>query len=307
MQDFKPKRPRPRRFWFRRRRQQAPAIRKSSPAALNTIPRRNASREGRLRRGLVALGALRLPRRIPGALVLTFGLLWLVPGTVANLWRIWDGPLTHVRVEGTEFLTPLQVAAAAGLRPGLALGGLDPLSVARRILEHPRIAQADVRRRFPGVLDVRIRERHPAALALLPGGGSALIDDERVVLERDPPPGQPELERLPRLLANGDSAVIGLRLSDEAVQSGLGLAQAIQKSGEMDGEAPRIDARDPFSWRVILPGGERELLLPARHAEAAWARFAESALALERASPGWRRADLRAAARQGVGWIALSR
>ena len=158
MQDYKPKRPRARGIFSRLRSRPVPSTRKSAGVAgLNPAAASRPSKPPLARRLAGALRALRLPKRIPGGLLLAAGLMWLVPGTITGLTRIWEEPLTHVRVEGAAILVPLQVAAAAGLQPGLPLGGLDPLTVAARVLSNPWVERADVRRIFPGRMDVRIR------------------------------------------------------------------------------------------------------------------------------------------------------
>jgi cell division septal protein FtsQ len=233
--------------------------------------------------------------------------MWLVPGTITNLTRIWEEPLTHVRVEGTAVLVPLQVAAAAGLQPGLPLGGLDPLTVASRLLSNPWVAGADVRRIFPGSMEVRIRERRPAAWVELADGHRALVDDAQTVLERDPPPGRIGTLGLPSVQALGPDAVSGLRLPDSAVRDGMALARTYLELVPQPSEPIRVDARNPLAWRLFLPGAERELLLPSREAKAALGKFVAVRPALDTAAPGWRRADLRAAGRNGAAWIALTR
>jgi cell division protein FtsQ len=308
MQDYKPQRPRGRGFFFRRRSRKVHSARKITGfPGVNPIAPARSTGLGLASRAVAAMRAVRLPSRVPAGLLVFAGLVWLMPGTIAGLTRLWEAPLSHLRVEGTAMLTPVQVAAAAGLQPGLALGGLDALTIAKRVLSNAWIAGADVRRIFPGRMDVRIRERHPAALVLFDGGATALVNEELIVLERDPPPERAGTQSLPAILAPAADAVAGLRLPDASMLEAISLAGAFKRLLPQVTERIRIDARGAMTWRLLLPGAGRELLLPAREGRAALGKFAEAMPALEAAAPGWRRADLRAADRDGVGWIALAR
>ena len=164
-----------------------------------------------------------------------------------------------------------------------------------------------MRRIFPGRMEVRIRERQPAALVVLAGGHTALVDETRRVLERDPSPERIGTQALPSVHAAAGDAVSGSRLPDSAVRDGMALARTYRELAPQPSEPIRVDARNPLAWRLFLPGTERELLLPARETKEALEKFIAVRPALDAAEPGWRRADLRAAERHGVGWIALTR
>ncbi len=60
-----------------------------------------------------------------------------------------------------------EVRAWLGLAPGTTLWGAAPASLRARLEEHPFIAQAAVRREFPGRLEIVVRERQPCAIAVL--------------------------------------------------------------------------------------------------------------------------------------------
>jgi hypothetical protein len=156
-------------------------------------------------------------------------------------------------------------------------------------------------------MDLRIRERHPAALVLLEGGATALVDENLIVVERDPAPERAGTQTLPAVLAPAAEAVAGLRLSGGSVREGMALARASKDRLPQLNERIRVDVRDAMMWRLSLPNSKRELLLPAGEARQALDKFVDAMPALEAAAPGWHRADLRAAERDGVGWIALTR
>ncbi|HBI16048.1 MAG TPA: hypothetical protein DDY20_11130 [Desulfobulbaceae bacterium] len=67
-------------------------------------------------------------------------------------------------VQGNMMATEQQVLEKAGLRPGMSLLVLDCKQVEGRVLEHPWVEQATVRRQWPSTVVVQVREREPLAL-----------------------------------------------------------------------------------------------------------------------------------------------
>jgi hypothetical protein len=238
--------------------------------------------------------------------LLGLGLLWLVGGMAWGVLRAWKWPLDALEISGTEELTAVHVAAAAGLYPGVPVGGLDPLALAERLLRHPRVERADVRRMIPGRLAIRVAERRAAALALLEDGRRALVDREGLVLEMDPALA-PAAGAVPLVAGGAVSAEQGGRLTDPALRRGLALAAAARRMAPLAGEPLLVDARDPFAYRLALGKRGRTLLLPGRAAELALRAYLAAEPSLGAAVPGFRTADLRALPREGVFWIALSR
>lgn len=313
MQDYRTRRGKSRRFSLRRRAHPPlnPLPILKTPG-LTPLPKRPRPARGRLltggwrRIGQALRGGARL-RRVPVTALFTLGLLWLVGGMAWGVWRAWELPLDALEISGTEKITAVQVAAAAGLYPGLPVGGLDPLAMAERLLQHPRIARADVRRMIPGRLEIRIAERRAAALALLEGGHTALVDREGIVLETDPAPEAAAAPALPRIQGGAGAAVEGGRVNDATLRRGLALAETAVSLAPLAGERLGVDARDPFAYRLVLESRGRTLILPARGAEPALRAYLAAERALAAAMPEFRTADLRAVPRQGPSWIALSR
>lgn len=88
--------------------------------------------------------------------------------------------LASVEVTGVERLTVGQVRAAAGLPVGSSTLRL-PLAAARdRVTEIPAVDSAEVVRREPVVLEIRVEERQPV-LQVTSRGGSAVLDADNVV------------------------------------------------------------------------------------------------------------------------------
>lgn len=69
-----------------------------------------------------------------------------------------------------------ELKAWIGLSEGDSLWLAAPARIERRLAAHPMIAAATVRRTFPDTLEVRVRERRPAAIAML---------DDLYYLDRD--------------------------------------------------------------------------------------------------------------------------
>jgi cell division protein FtsQ len=316
MQDYRQRRPKPRRFSLRRQSKKSnstsqltPSLGRQTPARapLSNQPRAPRHRVSTfLRRSAAALRPVLRPRRLPAGLWFLLGMLWLGGGIAWTAAQAWDAPLSALNIEGEDKLTPVQIAAAAGLYPGVPVGGLDPLRMVERLLALPRIAEAEVRRTLPGRVDIRIQERRPAAVALLADGRTAVLDREGVVLDTVPPKGLVG-DTLPRLRGGGAEVQEGRRLGDGPLRRGLDFVAGARSIAELNAEPWTVDARDTFSIRVSLEKRGRQVILPARAADAAMRAYLDVETALEAASPGYRTADARALPRSGVAWIALSR
>lgn len=311
MQDYRVRRPKSRRFSLRRKsKNPKPASALGRSPGLTPLPRQPRPPRHRLGHALRGAFAWVRPMLRPGrsaaAAWFLAGMLWLGGGMIWSVLNAWNAPLQALEITGGEKLTPVQIAAAAGLYPGIPVGGLDPLTLAERLLAHPRIAQADVRRTLPGRLDIRVAERQPAALALLNDGRTALLDREGVVLENGTLAEAP-IPPLPRLSGGGAEAHIGRTVGDGPLRRALEFAEQVKALPELGNEAITVDARDAFAIRVSLDARGRTLILPSRSSVGAMRTYLRVEPALLAAAPGFRTADVRALPREGAEWIALSR
>lgn len=68
----------------------------------------------------------------------------------------------RVEVSGTRMLAPHEVVAASGIRIGASVW-TDPAAWEAALRDHPVIASAEVERRLPATLRIRITEKRPAA------------------------------------------------------------------------------------------------------------------------------------------------
>ncbi len=136
-----------------------------------------ADDRGRPRPG--ARGAL---RRLLVAVGMGSGLLLGACGFREALVRSPLFVLRQVEVEGTRRLSPQEVRAWGGVRPGANLLTLDPARVARRLERSPWIRDAAVVKRLPDRLLIRVRERTPAAVVSA-AGRLFYVDEEGCLLE----------------------------------------------------------------------------------------------------------------------------
>lgn len=97
----------------------------------------------------------------------------------------------RIEVHGARHVEPSMVVAALGLdRAASVYDDLDALAV--RAAELPGIAEADVGRRLPGTLEIRLVEEAPVALA--PGDGMLrMVGSDGEVLPFDPAHSAPDL------------------------------------------------------------------------------------------------------------------
>lgn len=113
---------------------------------------------------------------------------WLVAAAVVVLIGavaavVWFTPalsVDSVRVVGAALVTPDEVRAAAGIRPGTPLARVDVTAVDRRVAALPPVRRVRVGRDLPGTVVIRITERTAAAVVERPDG-LWLIDASGVV------------------------------------------------------------------------------------------------------------------------------
>jgi hypothetical protein len=153
--------------------------RRDSPVArLSNSRRMNRSSSYRTDRAWAHLDRMRLRRalRTPAArvaIVVTAALAFLL-GRLASgqIVRLYQGDvaspspsLIHkISVQGSEFLSAGEIAAAAGVVKGSPTSSIDTDAVESRLIEHPWILRADSLTLPTGNLLIRIEERYPLAL-----------------------------------------------------------------------------------------------------------------------------------------------
>jgi cell division protein FtsQ len=154
---------------------------------------------------------------------------WLAPGLVLAVllggglfWFIRDHAAFHVvavRVYGAERVPQADLIQLAQITGGMSLLRISVERVRMRIMQHPWIREALVRRVYPNELEVIVYERRPTAI--LESGSGYLVDAEGYLLS---PAAPAEAAGLPRLVARlSHTPSLGERLTDPAIQAGLRL------------------------------------------------------------------------------------
>jgi cell division septal protein FtsQ len=200
---------------------------------------------GRLRRVLVMLGLVALATAV--AMVPWEGL--------RRRYAVLDG----LRIEGAHYLDVAEVARIAGLKEGQDLIALDLVRTRQRLMFHPRIARAEVTRRFPRGLRVRIVEREP--VLLVRHGEPWEMDASGVLL---PPLAAGVTADVP-LLGGIDLAALrpGAQVGGPAVQRALEWVRALDaKDLRLAGEVSEIDVGQPRMTQLLLMDGTR-VMAPA--------------------------------------------
>lgn len=155
----------------------------------------------------------------------------------------------RVQVVGVYRTTPEQVREAAGVEAGAPLAGVDEAGAAAGVAALPWVAEADVRRRWPGTVVVEVRERVPAAVVTTASGGTAVVDGTGWVVEVREAAAEPA--GLPALEGVVAPDEVGRRLGTEA-DAVLAAAAAVPEGLADRLEVLRVGDGGP---EAVLAGG----------------------------------------------------
>jgi cell division protein FtsQ len=97
--------------------------------------------------------------------------------------------INNIEIEGAKRLSPSVLLQQARLGPGLNLLAVRPGQVERALMAHPWIAKAEVSRKWPHSLHLKIQERDPVALAQI--GEELLYMDRQGMVFKPLSPGDP--------------------------------------------------------------------------------------------------------------------
>lgn len=171
---------------------------------------------------------------------------WVLPALMAVVTAVvlvlYFSPLLgvgEVKVEGNPTLSDDKVLKTAGIRPGTSMLRVDAGEVQERLVEMPKVADAEVMLDWPSTVRVEITESTPAVY-FRARGGARLVDSHGVAFEtvRRAPDGVPEL-RVPEL-------------GGPAASAALGVLNALP--GQVRGELTAVLAEKPGSVRLRLTG-----------------------------------------------------
>jgi cell division protein FtsQ len=130
-----------------------------------------------------------------------------------------------IQVEGSQRLRASTIVSAAGVAEGVNVLSVNLSAARKRLLAHPWIAEAEIRREIPSTLRIRIREHVPAA-AVDVGKRFLLNTQGEIFKEWEPadPAGLP--------------VVSGLKISDLRVADRSGAAAALPLPAFASGSRP---------------------------------------------------------------------
>jgi cell division protein FtsQ len=165
----------------------------------------------------------------------------------------------RVEVSGTRMLAPHEVVAASGIQIGASVW-TDPAAWEAALRRHPVIAAAEVERRLPATLRIRITEKRPAAF--VSAGTLRPATAEGEILPVDP-------ARVPvDLPIAGSAPDTARRVRDRAT---LALLAEAGRLGEADpmlmARVSELRAGPGGATRMLLARPAAEVLLPAGAAE----------------------------------------
>jgi hypothetical protein len=185
---------------------------------------------------------------------------------VAGLSAVWWGPLLlrradwfevrRVEVSGVRLLGPHEVLAAAGLPRNSAnvWDAYEPIVEALRA--HPMIEDAQVERRLPGTLRIRVTEKRPVALVEAPVLRAATATAELLAIE---PAGRRvdlPLVRLAPVSGEPDSAYL-VRLQPLLAEVG----RLAQLDPELLGRTSEVRLEQDGVLRLVLARPRADVLV----------------------------------------------
>jgi cell division protein FtsQ len=155
-----------------------------------------------------------------------------------------------IAVEGLERLSRPEILAQAGIRAGANVLAVNLAAARKRLLAHPWVAEAEVRRELPDALHIRIREHRPAAVVALAGEKFLLSDRGELFKEWEAadPAGLP--------------AVVGLKAAD------LPVADRAAAAAGRPAPAPLRSRALDAVWQVLSLGREPRSPVPNRQLRA---------------------------------------
>ncbi|HEX2207789.1 MAG TPA: FtsQ-type POTRA domain-containing protein, partial [Longimicrobium sp.] len=165
----------------------------------------------------------------------------------------------RIEVAGSSLLAPHEVVAASGIRIGASVW-TDPRAWEAALERHPVIAEAEVERRLPATLRIRVTERRPAAFVAAGTLRPATASGE--ILPVDP-------ARVPV-----DLPIAGTASDTAARVRDRGTLKLLAEAGRLADADPVLMARvselraeADGATRLVLAHPRAEVLLPAGAAE----------------------------------------
>jgi cell division protein FtsQ len=158
-----------------------------------------------------------------------------------------------LKIEGMQRLTTKQIIRQARVREGMNVMAVNLTTVRKRLIAHPWIAAAEVRREIPSGLNIRIKEHSPLAIVNL--DRKYIINEQGQIFKEwavsDP-------DTLPQ--------INGMQLADFSVQGKATDAVPRRSTGQSKGSQNYHLKARPFEavMQVLILGKQTRSILPNR-------------------------------------------
>jgi cell division protein FtsQ len=162
----------------------------------------------------------------------------------------------QIQVEGARRLPARTVASIAGVHAGINVLSVNLSAARRRLLAHPWVAEAEVRRELPSGLQIRVREHTAAAVVDL--GRKFLLNEQGEIFKEwdaaDP---------------SGLPVVSGLKPADLRVADRSGAATEVPAAlGPAVPDRPALSRPMEAVLQVLALGREKDSVLPVEQISA---------------------------------------
>lgn len=183
-------------------------------------------------------------------LLISAGVVVLIVLGLVGLARSPLLDVDKVQITGAEHTAVEAVLQATGLSTqGHAMVAVDRFALARKIERLPWIATAEVDRKWPNVVRVKVTERVAIGAIAIPGG-VALLDATGRVLEtaEQPPPGVIAITASDRVPGPG-------RTAGTAIQAALAILHSMSENLVKQTQAVHRLEGNPVTYEVGVQGG----------------------------------------------------
>jgi cell division protein FtsQ len=161
--------------------------------------------------------------------------------------------VSTINISGNRKLSSGEVLALLQPLRGRNMLHLDLDEVRRTLMTSPWVADASLRREFPGKVDVAIVERHPVAIGRFDDG--LFLIDERGSIVDEFGPNHADFD-LPLVdgLAQDDSTKGGASVNPDNAALAIRLLASLQHHGDLAERISQIDVHDSRDAIVIFKG-----------------------------------------------------
>lgn len=147
--------------------------------------------------------------------------------------------VAEMHLYGNARTTPADIMAALGVKGGQSIFGINLRQARARLMTLPWVADADIKRRYPDDLTVKITERVPYARWQTPNGVS-LVERQGHVITSE---GSAKFASLPLLIGDG------------APEHALGFIEAVGRHRAIIKRVKAFQYQSGRRWNLILDNG----------------------------------------------------